>query len=63
MNFKNISQDSDTEMAIRLTKEKKIATIPLSVFYSQKNDHQLLRFCFAKKDETLEKAAEIICQL
>jgi len=63
MNFKNISQESDTEMAIRLTKEKKIATIPLSVFYSQKNDHQLLRFCFAKKDETLEKAAEIICQL
>lgn len=63
MNFKNISQESDTEMAIRLTKEKKIATIPLSVFYSQKNDRQLLRFCFAKKDETLEKAAEIICQL
>ena len=63
MNFKKISQESDTEMAIRLTKEKKIATIPLSVFYSQKNDHQLLRFCFAKKDETLEKAAEIICQL
>ena len=63
MNFKTISQEPDTEMAIRLTKEKKIATIPLSVFYSQKNDHQLLRFCFAKKDETLEKAAEIICQL
>ena len=63
MNFKNISQEPDTELAIRLTKEKKIATIPLSVFYSQKNDHQLLRFCFAKKDETLEKAAEIICQL
>ena len=63
MNFKNISQEPDTEMAIRLNKEKKIATIPLSVFYSQKNDCQLLRFCFAKKDETLEKAAEIICQL
>ena len=63
MNFKNISQEPDTEMAIRLTKEKKIATIPLSVFYSQKKDDQLLRFCFAKKDETLEKAAEIICQL
>ena len=63
MNFKNISQESDTEMAIRLTKEKKLATIPLSVFYSQKKDDQLLRFCFAKKDETLEKAAEIICQL
>lgn len=63
MSYKNISEESDTEIAIRLTKEKKLATIPLSVFYSQKTDNNVLRFCFAKTDETLMKAAEIICQL
>lgn len=63
MSYRNISEEADTELAIRLTKEKKLATIPLSVFYHQKTDHRLLRFCFAKKDETLEKAAEIICGL
>lgn len=63
LNFSTISYESDTDFAIRLTKEKKLASIPLSVFYSDKTDHQLLRFCFAKKNETLEKAAEIICAL
>jgi methionine aminotransferase len=63
MSYRNISSENDADLAIRLTKEKKLATIPLSVFYKDKNDNKLLRFCFAKKDETLEKAAEIICNL
>lgn len=63
MSYRKISDEADTDLAIRLTREKKLATIPLSVFYSQKKDDRLLRFCFAKKDETLEKAAEIICGL
>lgn len=63
MSYKNISDEVDTDLAIRLTKENKIATVPLSVFYNQKTDNKLLRFCFAKKDETLEKAAEIIFRL
>jgi len=63
MSYKNISDESDSDLAIRLTKEKKLATIPLSVFYSQKTDNKLLRFCFAKKDETLENAAKTICSL
>jgi len=63
MSYKNISEEGDADLAIRLTVEKKLATIPLSVFYSRKTDNKLLRFCFAKKDETLEKAAEIICSL
>ena len=63
MSYKTISDETDTEIAVRLTVEKKLATIPLSVFYSEKTDNKLLRFCFAKKDETLEKAAEIICKL
>ena len=63
INYKNISTENDTVYAIRLTKEKGLAGIPLSVFYSDKQQQHLLRFCFAKKDETLEKAAEIICNL
>jgi len=63
MDYKTISSETDTELAIRLTKEKKLATIPLSVFYKNMTNQQLLRFCFAKKDETLERAAEIICDL
>jgi methionine aminotransferase len=63
MDYSWVSDEADTDLAIRLTKEKKLATIPLSVFYKDKRNDKLLRFCFAKKDETLEKAAEIICAL
>lgn len=63
LNYKKISEEKDTDFAIRLTKEKKLASVPLSVFYSKQTDNKLLRFCFAKKEETLEKAAEIINKL
>lgn len=63
INYKNITDELDTDFAIRLTKEKKLALIPLSVFYTKKTQQQLLRVCFAKKEETLEQAAEIICKL
>ncbi len=63
MSYKTISEEADTDFAIRLTKEKKLATIPLSVFYTNKYDNKVLRFCFAKKDETLEQAAEVINSL
>lgn len=63
LSYKAITDEKDTDFAIRLTKEKGLAAIPLSVFYTKQSQQQLLRFCFAKKDETLEKAAEIICTL
>jgi methionine aminotransferase len=63
LNYKNIIDEKDTDFAIRLTQEKGLASIPLSVFYSNQKQQQLLRFCFAKKEETLQKAAEIICKL
>lgn len=63
LNYARISDEKDTDFAVRLTKEHGLASIPLSVFYSRKTDHQLLRFCFAKKEETLERAAEILCRL
>lgn len=63
LNYKKITEEKDTDFAIRLTKEKGLASIPLSVFYSNQQQQQLLRFCFAKKEETLEKAAEILCKI
>ncbi len=61
--FKNISEESDVDFATRITKEYKVATIPVSAFYHDKRDEKIIRFCFAKKEETLEKAAEILCRI
>lgn len=61
--FQCFSYDAITDepaagFAIRLTKEKGVAAIPVSAFYSQTNTDKVLRFCFAKKEETLEKVVE-----
>lgn len=58
LNYAKITQERDSDFATRLTKEHKVACIPTSVFYHKKNDNNVLRFCFAKNNETLEKAAE-----
>lgn len=63
LNFKNITDESDVDFAVRLTKEQKIAAIPISVFNENRYDSKVLRFCFAKTDETLKKAAEILNQI
>jgi methionine transaminase len=60
LNYKKLSKEKDTDYAIQLTKEFGIASIPISVFYHEQEDNQVLRFCFAKKEETLEKAAAIL---
>jgi methionine aminotransferase len=46
-----------------MTIEHGVASIPPSVFYHDQVDHKVLRFCFAKKDNTLEKAAEKLCKI
>ncbi len=56
--YREITDEADLDFAIRLTKESGIATIPLSAFYQDGKDDKVLRFCFAKKDSTLEAAAE-----
>ena len=56
--FRKISDENDKEFAIRLVKEYGVATIPVSAFYQDHTDHGVIRFCFAKKDETLKAAAE-----
>jgi methionine aminotransferase len=60
LSYKNISTLSDKEMAEELTKKHKIASIPVSAFYQDKTDNKLLRFCFAKNEQTLDKAVEIL---
>lgn len=63
LNFSEITDEKDVDFAERLVKEKGLAAIPVSVFNINKKDNRQLRFCFAKTDETLEKAAEILCKL
>ncbi len=63
LNYSSITNEKDTDFAIRLTKEFKIASIPVSVFYHEGTDNKILRFCFAKKNETLEMAAEKLCSV
>ena len=60
LSYKGVSDMKDTDYAIELTKNHKIASIPVSVFYQQKVDEKVLRFCVAKKEETLQRAAEIL---
>jgi methionine aminotransferase len=60
LSYANISNKSETEMAEELTKKFKVAAIPVSVFYQDRSDHTILRFCFAKKEETLDKACAIL---
>lgn len=63
LSYEKISELEDTELAVKFTREHKIASIPLSAFYSGKTVPKKLRFCFAKKNETLEKAAAILSSL
>ncbi|PTS97675.1 methionine aminotransferase [Pedobacter sp. HMWF019] len=61
--YSRISDEKDTELAIRLIKDFRVASIPVSAFYLHNTDHHVLRFCFAKKQETLEKAVERLITL
>jgi len=58
LDYSAITNEKDTDFAVRLVKEFGIASVPVSVFYNHNDDHKQLRFCFAKENETLEKAAE-----
>jgi methionine aminotransferase len=55
-----ISGEMDTDLAVRLTKEKGVASIPLSVFYHDAHCDRVLRFCFAKSEQTLARGAAIL---
>jgi methionine aminotransferase len=58
MDYSAITDEADAEFALRLTREHGVASIPTSPFLYRRKAPSVLRFCFAKKDETLERAAE-----
>ena len=61
--YSNISDQHEKEFAVWLTKEHGVATIPLSAFYKQEVNNSVLRFCFAKKEETLNAAIDRLVRL
>jgi methionine aminotransferase len=64
VDYSNISDLADTDFANLLTTEHKVAGIPVSAFYQNPNpDQRLLRFCFAKNNDTLQKSLNILCRL
>jgi methionine aminotransferase len=58
LDYSAISDESDVDFTFRLASEYGIGVIPVSAFLHEKNKQKLLRICFAKNNETLEKAAE-----
>ena len=63
LDYSSISDQNDVMFAERLVHEYKIASIPVSVFYNSPLDEKVLRFCFAKKEQTLEEAAKILSKI
>ncbi len=57
VDYSAITKEFDQDLAVRLTKEIKVASIPISVFYENPPEQQILRFCFAKTDDVLLEAA------
>ena len=63
MDYSAISKESDIKFTKWLCQEKKVAAVPVSVFYHEKTDHKVVRFCFAKENNELEQAAKLLQQL
>ena len=62
--YSRISDEPDIEFAKRVTREFGVAAIPISPFYKNAPaDQRILRFCFAKQDETLDNAIEKLCAI
>jgi len=61
--YDQVSDEPDRDFAIRITKEYGVATIPVSVFYRSGKDDHVVRFCFCKKKETLDKAVERLLKI
>ncbi len=63
VDYSAISHNVDTEFASQMTRDQGVASIPISVFYDAPPPQNLLRFCFAKDDATLEQAVDNLCKL
>jgi methionine aminotransferase len=63
LDYSDISDMDEFDFAMKLIKEYGVAAIPVSAFYQKKTENKVLRFCIAKNDDTLTKAAEILCKI
>lgn len=63
VSYQDISDKKDVVFAKHLLSQFGVASIPVSVFYTKKTDQKILRFCFAKKENTLERAAELLLKV
>jgi methionine aminotransferase len=61
--FRGFSSETDRDFVLRLIREFKVATIPLSAFYSDGTDHGVIRLSFAKDEATLQEGARRLCQV
>jgi len=61
--YAGISGESDKDFVVRLIREAGVATIPVSAFYQTGKDDRIIRFCFGKKESTLELAAEKLMKM
>lgn len=61
--YERISDEGDKDLAVRITKEYGVATIPVSAFYQSGRDNKVIRFCFAKKEETIAAAVERLVKI
>ena len=61
--FRGFSAESDSDFVLRLIREYKVATIPLSAFYSDGADHGVIRLSFAKDEATLIEGARRLCSV
>ncbi len=63
LSYRHISDLPEMAFAQWLVEKHGVAAIPLSPFYEDRRDQQLLRFCFAKEEKTLQKATQILCKI
>ena len=63
LGYSQITDERDVDFAVRVTQEHRVGCIPVSVFYYKETDHKVLRFCFAKSEDTLKRAAERLCRI
>jgi methionine aminotransferase len=54
--YAGISEETEMDLAVRITKQFRVATIPVSAFYTKEKNNKVIRFCFVKKEATLEEA-------
>ena len=61
--YQAISDEQDVEFCKRMTREFGVASIPMSVFNADLTDKKLIRFCYAKDDDTLTSATDRLCRI